>query len=99
MVVSRGGTRISHLLFVDDSFLYCHANLKEWNMVRHILDVYEKGIGQKVNQRKSSIFFSLNTLAITKQSILQEVGGAVCRGLDIYLGLPTMVGRSKYNSF
>lgn len=52
-----------------------------------------------VNQGKFSIFFSPNTLDATKQSVLQEVEGAVCDALDMYLGLSAMVGQSTYKSF
>lgn len=49
LAVTSGGTSISHLLFIDNSFLFCQANTEEWVKIRNILDIYEKGSGQAVN--------------------------------------------------
>ncbi|BFG30725.1 hypothetical protein CerSpe_169990 [Prunus speciosa] len=51
---------LSHILFVDDSILFCKATEGEVDMVNNILDLYEKGLGQQVNFDKSSLFFSTN---------------------------------------
>lgn len=34
-----------------------------------------------------------------KQPWAQEVGGVTCGNYDKYLGLPTFIGRSRYNNF
>jgi hypothetical protein len=47
--ICRGGTRINHLFFADDSLLFGRANLEEWRQIKDILDVYERASGQKVN--------------------------------------------------
>ena len=57
MPITRGGTKISHLFFMDDSLLFCKANLFEWIKFQEILMKYEKASGQKINREKSSIFF------------------------------------------
>ncbi|XP_062150081.1 uncharacterized protein LOC133858622 [Alnus glutinosa] len=38
--ISRGGTRISHLLFADDSLLFMLASSRDWQHVKEILDIY-----------------------------------------------------------
>lgn len=47
---------ISHMLFNDDSYLYCKANTEEAWKVVELLQVYENASGQKVSRDKSSIF-------------------------------------------
>ena len=46
-----------HLLFVDDSLIFCKATLEECNKVMDLLKVYEEASGQKINKSKTSLFF------------------------------------------
>jgi hypothetical protein len=45
LAIATRGTKINHLFFADDSFLFCKANFVEWGNVQEILDVYEKASG------------------------------------------------------
>ena len=51
------GPRISHLFFVDDTLLFCRAELREVQSIQNILWKYELGSSQKINQGKTTLFF------------------------------------------
>jgi hypothetical protein len=96
---SKRGSRLSHLLFADDSLFFCKANQVEWRRVLRLLGLYEGGSGQKINLQKTSIFFSRNTSLERRQEILALSGLSEATCCDTYLGLPTLVGRSRIQSF
>ena len=39
--------KLTHLLFADDSLLFCKATVEECDKVLHILESYERGSGRK----------------------------------------------------
>ena len=60
VAICRNGPQVSHLFFVDDSVLFCRATEIKCKNI-DILEVYERGFGQKINREKTNIFFSSNT--------------------------------------
>ncbi|KAF7140800.1 hypothetical protein RHSIM_Rhsim06G0055700 [Rhododendron simsii] len=65
--ICRGGPYISHLLFADDSLVFCKATKEESGAVKEVLDTYRQASGQLINNSKSSILFSSNTGADQRQ--------------------------------
>ena len=99
VVARRGGPCISHLLFANESLLFCRALVKECQQVNSLLNLYEATSGQKVNTNKTSIFFSSNTSFETQESIKQLLGAETVLEYEKYLGLPCIVGRNKKVAF
>jgi hypothetical protein len=97
--ISRGGIRIHHLFFADDSLLFCKANSRELSQVESILDCYERASDQKINKEKTSILFSRNTPSVARDEILSRAGAGQVQCFDRYLGLPALIGRSRVSSF
>ena len=56
----RNGQELTHLLFVDDSLLFCRATEEECGKVLNILEAYKGASGQKVNRSKTTLFFLAN---------------------------------------
>ena len=44
----RRGSKLTHLLFVDDSLLFCRATMEECGKVLNMLSDYEDASGQKL---------------------------------------------------
>lgn len=99
MVVAKGGTRVTHLLFADDCIIFGKASWAEWRRIRSILELYELASRQSLNTKKSIVFFSPNAKAEVREGILKEIGARMILNCEKYLGLPIMVGRSCYNTF
>ena len=99
MAACPQGPCISHLLFADDSIIFCQATNDECNRLEQILETYECASGQQLNRKKTSLFFSHNTPQETPESIQHRFGAEVIWQHETYLGLPSLIGRSKKNTF
>ena len=93
--ITRAAPMVSHLFFADDSIIFSRASEDECSTIINILNTYERATGQKANFEKSSIFFSPNVNENLRSTIWSETHFPTIAFLEKYLGLPTMIGRSK----
>ena len=95
----RNGPRITYLLFVDDSLLFCRAREKECQSLLEVLAKYERASRQQINHTKITIFFSKSTNEDTQTTIQNLLGVNIVWHYEKYLGLPSFVGRKLKESF
>ncbi|CAH9135001.1 unnamed protein product, partial [Cuscuta epithymum] len=93
--VARGAPRISHLLFADDCFLFFKASHDECSIVKTVLEDYEVASGQVINYNKSTISFSANISSDRREGYREMFSVQPMETGAKYLGLPSLVGRSK----
>lgn len=96
---SRGCPKVSHLLFTNDTILFCKAADSEARSVMDILHLYKTASGQVVNENKSEVFFSKGVQAKERARICTILGMKEVRKFQKYLGLPTLKGRTKKELF
>ena len=68
-------------------------------MINEVLQTYANASGQCINMEKSLVYFSNNTQEGQKVEIVSMLGVKVVDIFESYLGLPTLVGRAKYQTF
>ncbi|KAL0449246.1 UNVERIFIED_CONTAM: hypothetical protein Slati_1481000 [Sesamum latifolium] len=95
VAISRTAPRVSHLLFTDDTLIFCHATLVELEHVNRMLDQFERASGLKMNLQKSAIVFSHNVEPNNREELAAVLGVHVVDKHAKYLALPTSIGKSK----
>ena len=90
---------MSHLFFANDSLLFYCANSQECHKLIEILAMYEVASGQKINMDKSFVFSSHNATHETKEVVLDILGPMQDSRHSKYLGLPSIIGKSKNEVF
>ncbi|XP_074306449.1 uncharacterized protein LOC141641696 [Silene latifolia] len=80
---------------MDDSIYFVKANEAEARRVKVILREYEVASGKLVNFDKTTVSFSKGTREDRRRRVAAVLGVRVVNVQDRYLGLPTVVGRSK----
>lgn len=93
--VANGAPSISHILFVEDSYLYCKATTTKTSRVCQLSHTFKAARGQQVNRQKSSIFFSKNTDEVTRTEVCNQKRINEAAEHIMYLGLPNTMRRNK----
>lgn len=82
----KSNLEITHLLYVDDSLIFCDAKVEQVTYLGLILIVFEAISSLHVNRRKSRLF------TVNDVPNVQRLAGSLGYGVGvlptIYLGLP-----------
>ena len=97
--ICRRAPRISTLMFADNSIIFCRATSREVGVINEFLQTYANASSQCTNMKKSSVYFNSNTQEGKKAEIVSLLRVKVVDIFESYLGLPTLVGRAKYQTF
>lgn len=97
--VAQRSPHVNHLLFADDTMLFCKTNERNFRALGEILRRYELSSGQCINQNKSTITFSSKTPEVIKDRVKTTLGITLEGGMGKYLGLPESFGRCKKDVF
>ncbi|KAK4407963.1 hypothetical protein Sango_0377300 [Sesamum angolense] len=97
VAIARNALRISHLLFADDTLIFCDATTEAMRSIRDVLRVYGKASGQMINLDKSLVVFSRNTPLNMRETLANILGVQVETQPTKYLGLPYLIGRNEKN--
>lgn len=91
--------RVTHLLFADDSLIFFRADNQEAIIVKSLLQRYDSMSGQAINLQKSGVMFSTNVGDDQKLRISEILGVINTLHDRNYLGLPSLIGKSKKTVF
>lgn len=97
--VATNAPSIMHLLYADDSLLFCKAKPEEALVIHNILKKYQLMSGHKVNMDKSEMVFSPNIDQLTQANFQANLPIKINNSINKYLGMPTQFGRSKAQDF
>ena len=97
--ICRRVSSVSHLLFADDILLFCQATHDEVRTILEVLQLYAVSSRQCINMEKSLVYFSSNVEEDRRQRIKEQLGVKEVERFESYLGLPTLVGWAKYQTF
>ncbi|KAL6225596.1 hypothetical protein ACLB2K_004445 [Fragaria x ananassa] len=84
-----------NLFFADDFLFFLKASLYNCEALSDTLHLYCTALGQSINVNKSSLYFSPNTRQEIVHLLSLVLNMKVVDDQGMYLGLPTVWGRSK----
>ncbi|KAM6583541.1 hypothetical protein CsatB_010543 [Cannabis sativa] len=95
--LTRHAPSVSHLLFADDSLLFCQANSSSALAIKNVLDIYHRASGQFLNTHKSIMSFSPNTSDDAKNYFSQHLRMPISEQLDEIVWKPPAGNSLKMN--
>lgn len=97
--IAKNARPITHLLFADDSLMFCSTKDNNIKELHQILEDYQKASGQRINLDKSELMFSKNVDQNQKNNIQRMLGMPIVDKIIKYLGLPTYIRANKKQIF
>ena len=97
--ISRGGSKITHLGFADDLFIFAEASMSQVEVINECLTIFCASSGQKISNKKTKIYFSKNVNHVRANEIASAFGFSLTNDLGKYLGVPFHHRRVNANSF
>ncbi|KAK8957829.1 hypothetical protein KSP39_PZI000633 [Platanthera zijinensis] len=88
IAVAPSAPKISHLLFADDTLIFCGANRSEVEAVSHILGTFAAASRLIINFSKSSVMISRSVYNGVASDIVNAFGIPRCDSHELYLGVP-----------
>lgn len=79
--------------------MFCKASIEDCEALQRVLMVYEMAAGQQLNKAKTSFYFSSNIDREVQEEIKARFGAQVIKQHEKYLGLSSLVGKNKKNTF
>ena len=74
VTICQNGPKITHLLFADDSLIFCRAKESECQSLLHVLATYERASRRQINRTKTTLFFSKSTPG-NMQNLIKDMLG------------------------
>ena len=99
MALCKIGPQLTHLLFADNSLIFCKALENECQALLEVLAKYERVLSQMINRTKTTLFFSKSTNHDMQLLIKDALRVPVVQHYEMYLGLPFFIGKEKNDSF
>ena len=88
---TRRSPRLSHLIFADDSSVFCRTILRDGESILSLLHRYEQASGQTINMEKSIISFSPNVPQVDREILGQLFRIRQTQLHSVYLGLSSLI--------
>lgn len=98
-LISANAPVIMHLVFSDDNFLFFRANTEKATAVKELLNEYERLSCQSVNFQKLGVFYRTNVILRKRNELSTVLGVSNDLYTGKYLGLPSLICRSKKRVF
>ncbi|XP_057426253.1 uncharacterized protein LOC130719658 [Lotus japonicus] len=96
---TKNAPMISHLLFSKNSVIFSQTTVQEAMSIKTILATYEQASDQVINLNKSMLSCNRNVPDSCFHELKQLLNVKAVECYDKYLGLPTIIGKSKIQIF
>ena len=83
---------MSHLLFANNTIIFCGTEEDQVNSAQHVLHTYEVASTQAINFNKTNVLFSKGVKDDRRARIVHLLDIQEVLSYDKYLGLPIFVG-------